>query len=102
MREIPLRRLVSGPPAAHHRIALLSFWFPGHDTPRYAELLPRLERLDACLLRLPDSRIPRGLGYRAFRAGQVPLYRVALGRGAARYRSLLTLDYEQLAAWRGG
>ena len=99
MREIPFRRLVAGPSAAEDRIALLSIWFHGHNNPRYAELLPRLERLDACFLRLPDSRVRRGVGYRLFRAGQQPLYRVGLGRGATRYRSLLTLDYAQLAAW---
>ena len=58
-----------GVPAAD-RIALLSIWFHGHNNPRYAELLPRLDRLDACLLRLPDSRIPRGLGFRAFTRDQ--------------------------------
>jgi glycosyltransferase involved in cell wall biosynthesis len=101
MREIPFRRLVSGPRAEDGRIALLSIWFHGHNNPRYAELLPRLDRLDACLLRLPDSRIPRGVGFRAFRAAHMPLYHVGLGRGSARYRSLLTLDFDQLAAWRG-
>ena len=101
MREISFRRLVSGPPATPDRIALLSIWFHGHNNPRYAELLPRLERLDACLLRLPDRRVPRGVGYRLFRAGHTPLYHVGLGRAAARYRSLLTLDYEQLASWPG-
>jgi glycosyltransferase involved in cell wall biosynthesis len=101
VREIPFRRLVHGPPAPADRIALLSLWFHGHNNPRYAELLPRLERLDACLLRLPDSRIPRGIGYRLFRAGHRPIYGVGLGRGSERYRSLLTLDYAQLAAWRG-
>jgi len=101
MREIPFRRLVVGPSGPDDRIVLLSIWFHGHNNPRYAELLPRLERLDACFLRLPDSRVPRGLGYRLFRALHRPLYGVGLGRGATRYRSLLTLDYAQLAAWRG-
>ena len=101
MREIPFRRLVSGPPAPPDRIALLSIWFHGHNNPRYAELLPRLERLDACFMRLPDSRVPRGIGYRLFRAGHRPLYQLGLGRGSDRYRGMLTLDYAQLAAWRG-
>ena len=83
VREIPFRRLVSGPPAPDDRIALLSLWFHGHNNPRYAELLPRLERLDACLLRLPDRRVPRGIGYRLFRAGHRPVYGVGLGRAAS-------------------
>ncbi len=98
MREIGLRELISGRPEAD-RIALLSIWFHGHNNPRYAELLPRLERLDACLLRLPDARIPRGLGFRAFVATKPLLYRAALGRAAHRYGNLLTLDFEQLAHW---
>ncbi len=98
MRETGLRRLVSGGPD-FDRVALLSIWFHGHNNPRYAELLPRLERLDACLLRLPDARIPRGLGFRAFAATKPLLYRTALGRAAHRYHSLLTLDFEQLAHW---
>src|SRR5207244_6636675 len=32
---------------------------------------------------------------------QLPLYGLALGRSAPRYRSLLVLDYAQLAAWDG-
>jgi len=100
MREISLRQFTRGRPTPD-RVALLSIWFHGHNNPRYAELLPRLERLDACLLRLPDSRIPRGLGFRAFVAGK-PLAHRALFRAAARrYANLLTLDFEQLATWSG-
>lgn len=66
MRELSPRALVSGPTPEPDRVALLSIWFRGHNNPRYAELLPRLERLDACLLRLPESRVARGLGFRAF------------------------------------
>ena len=57
MKEVSLRELTAGTPAPD-RVALLSIWFHGHNNPRYAELLPRLERLDACLLRLPTARIP--------------------------------------------
>ena len=100
MREISLRQFTRGQPTPDC-VALLSIWFHGHNNPRYAELLPRLERLDACLLRLPDSRIPRGLGFRAFVAGK-PLAHRALFRAAGRrYANLLTLDFEQLATWSG-
>jgi glycosyltransferase involved in cell wall biosynthesis len=76
-------------------------WFRGHNNPRYAELLPRLERLDACLLRLSDRRIPRGLQYRAFRATRRPLLAAALGRASSRYASLLSLDVEQIPHFHG-
>jgi len=82
-------------------VALLSIWFRGHNNPRYAELLPRLDRLDACLLRLPESRVPRGLGFRAFTATKPLLLRTALPRAARRYGNLLALDFDQLAHWPG-
>jgi glycosyltransferase involved in cell wall biosynthesis len=100
MREVSLRRLAAGRPAPD-RVALFSLWFRGHNNPRYAELLPRLERLDACLLRLPDARIPRGVGYRAFVASKPALLRAVFWRAAARYTNLLSLDFAQLPLWRG-
>jgi len=101
MREISLRRLVAGPPAERDRVALLSLWQRGHNNPRYAELLPRLGRLDTCLLRLPEQRLLRGAGYRAFRASMRPFYDIALGRASDRYTSLLSLDFRQLRSWHG-
>lgn len=98
MREVNLRKLAFGSPEAG-RVALFSIWFHGHNNPRYAELLPRLERLDACLLRLPDARIPRGLGFRAFVTTKPLLHRVLFTKAARRYRNLLTLDFEQLGHW---
>src|SRR4051812_11523482 len=98
MREIGVRELMRGSPAAD-RVALLSIWFHGHNNPRYAELLPRLERLDACLLRLPDRRIPRGVGFRAFTMTKPLLLRTVLEAAAGRYDNLLALDFEQLARW---
>lgn len=100
MREISPRELAAGHPTPD-RVALLSIWFRGHNNPRYAELLPRLERLDACLLRLPDARIPRGLGFRAFVAARPLLHRALFAAAARRYSNLLTLDFEQLATWQG-
>ena len=47
---------VTRPPAPDpDRIFFTSLWFTGHNNPRYAELLPRLDRLDAYLLRLPRT-----------------------------------------------
>ena len=101
MREISLTRLLRGPVAAPDRVALLSIWFKDHNNPRYAELLPRLERLDAALLRLSDRRIPRGIQFRALRWPRPLLYRLALPPAARRYRGLLTLDPEQIPAFDG-
>jgi glycosyltransferase involved in cell wall biosynthesis len=101
VREIALRSLVAGPRPEPERVALLSIWFRGHNNPRYAELLPRLERLDACLLRLPESRLSRGIGFRAFTATKPVLLRMALPRVGRRYANLFALDFEQLAHWPG-
>jgi glycosyltransferase involved in cell wall biosynthesis len=98
MNEVRLRALTFGAPALD-RVALLSLWFRGHNNPRHAELLPRLGRLDACLLRLPEQRIARGIGFRAFRTGRPIVHRVVFGPAAQRYTNLLTLDFEQLAHW---
>ncbi len=98
MREVGLRDLMRGAPAPD-RVALLSIWFKGHNNPRYAELLPRLERLDACLLRLPDRRIPRGLGFRAFTETKPFLLDTAFRGAGHRYRNLLALDFDQLPRW---
>ena len=98
MKEVTLRRLARGQPTAD-RVALLSIWFRGHNNPRYAELLPRLGRLDACLLRLPENRVARGLGFRAFTLVKPLLLRTVLHAAADLYANLLALDFEQLAYW---
>ena len=98
MSEISLRALATGEPAPD-RIALFSIWFRGHNNPRYAELLPRLGRLDAALLTLPDARVPRGLGFRLFTATKPLLQRTLLSRAAVRYANLLALDFDQLPRW---
>ena len=98
MREVGVRTLTRGQPSAD-RIALFSIWFRGHNNPRYAELLPRLERLDACLLRLPEQRIARGVGFRAFTRTKPLLLRAVLGAASNRYANLLALDFDQLGRW---
>ena len=99
MKPVRLRDLRGSPPTAD-RVALLSLWFRGHNNPRYAELLPRLDRLDAIFLTLPDSRIPRGIGYRVFKRAKPTLYRRVLGQVERRYANLLALDFDQLGYWR--
>lgn len=98
MKEVGPRQLAFGSPA-RDRVALFSIWFRGHNNPRHAELLPRLGRLDACLLRLPEQRVARGIGFRAFRSGRPVLHRALFAPAARRYTNLLTLDFEQLAHW---
>ena len=58
---------VTGPAPAPGKVFLTSIWFKGHNNPRYAELLPRLERLDRYLLTCSDARVVRGVQYRALR-----------------------------------
>jgi glycosyltransferase involved in cell wall biosynthesis len=98
VREVSLRELALDRPSPE-RVALLSIWFRGHNNPRYAELLPRLGRLDACLLRLPDARLPRGIGFRAFVAAKPLLHRTVFAAAGRRYANLLALDFDQLGRW---
>lgn len=100
MQRRRLRELVARD-VAPDRIFLTSLWFKGHNNPRYAELLPRLSRLDAYLLVLSDRRIPRGLQYRAYRWGSPARNRAVFALANRRYRTLFTLDNEQIAFFRG-
>jgi len=101
VESLPLRRLLTGPTPAADRLFFLSLWFRGHNNPRYAELLPRLGRLDRYLLVASDRRIPRGLQYRAFRWSRA-VHRPALMRlGSRRYRGLFTADPEQIPWFAG-
>jgi len=50
-------------------------------------------------LRLPESRIPRGVGFRAFTATKPLLLRTALSWMGRRYANLFALDFDQLAYW---
>jgi glycosyltransferase involved in cell wall biosynthesis len=101
VQRLPLRRLVTGPAPSPERVFLTSVWFKGHNNPRYAELLPRLRRLDAYLVTCSDRRIPRGLQFRAYRWGRAAHYRATLAAATRRYGGMLTLDNEQIR-WFGG
>jgi glycosyltransferase involved in cell wall biosynthesis len=99
--SIPLRRLVSGNPPTPDRIFFTSIWFKGHNNPRYAELLPRLERLDRYLVTCSDERIVRGVQYRAYRWSRSVRNPAVMRLAGRRYRSLFTADNEQIAAFPG-
>jgi glycosyltransferase involved in cell wall biosynthesis len=101
MERLPLRRLVAGPPPAPDRLFFTSIWFEGHNNPRYAELLPRLTRLDRYLLVASEQRILRGLQYRAYRASRSVRNPVVLKLASRRYRGMFTADPEQIAWFDG-
>ena len=97
MQRRRLRDLVAGPPPDPARVFFTSLWFKGHNNPRYAELLPRLSRLDAYLLTFSDARIRRGLQYRAYRWGSRLRNPAVFALANRRYRTMFTADNEQLA-----
>jgi glycosyltransferase involved in cell wall biosynthesis len=101
MERRRLRELVAGPPPAPERVFFTSLWFKGHNNPRYAELLPRLSRLDRYLFTLSDRRLPRGLQYRAFRRSSKVRNPALFALANRRYQSMFTADNEQLAYFRG-
>lgn len=101
MESLPLRRLVAGPAPGADRILFTSLWFKGHNNPRYAELLPRLGRLDRYLLTFSDERVLRGVQYRAYRWSSPVRNPLTLGLGGRRYRYLLTADNAQIRWFRG-
>ena len=101
MKSLPLRRLVTGTPPTAGRIFFTSIWFAGHNNPRYAELLPRLERLDPYLVTCSDERIMRGVQYRAYRWTRLVRTPAVMRLAGRRYRSLFTADNEQIAAFPG-
>ena len=61
MRRPPLRRLVFRGRIEPDRIFHHNVWYRGHTNRRYEELLPRLERVDAYLMFLPEQRLARGV-----------------------------------------
>jgi glycosyltransferase involved in cell wall biosynthesis len=101
MVSLPVRRLVTGPPPAPDRIFFTSVWFQDHNNPRYAELLPRLHRLDPFLFLCSSDRVVRGVQYRAYRAStplRVPSLMHLAGR---RYGNMFTVSNEQIPWFRG-
>jgi len=92
---------VTGAAPAPDRIFFSSLWFRGHNNPRYAELLPRLDRLDRYLLTFSDERIVRGVQYRAYRWSSPARNPAVMALAGRRYRSLFTADNAQIAAFPG-
>jgi glycosyltransferase involved in cell wall biosynthesis len=101
MRRFPVRQLPFGPPAPPDRILFYSRWFKGHNNAIYAELVPRLDRIDAYLLVFALRRIPRALQFRAWLAIKPLHERVLFARASKRYRGLLATDNEQIPVFDG-
>ncbi|MEX0673984.1 MAG: glycosyltransferase [Gaiellaceae bacterium] len=99
-KRLPLRALASGP-AAPDRILHHGLWFKGHNSPRYAELLPRLDRLDPVLIVIPDWRPLRAAEFWTLYLLGAVRHRLALGLASQRYRYLLTADNRQIRFFRG-
>ena len=96
-----LGRVLAGPPAAPDRIFHHGIWFRGHNNPRYAALLPRLDRLDASLLRCSDQRLLRALQFMALSLARGLRHRTVVRAASRRYRWLLALDPEQVPFFGG-
>lgn len=101
MDGISWRRFLLGPPPEANRILHYGLWFKGHNNPRYAELLPRLGRLDPLLIVCSARRLPRALQYRALEAARPLRHRAVLGLASSRYRWMLTTQNDQLAHFSG-
>lgn len=101
MRARRLRDLFGRPPDPG-RIFWSALWFREHNNARYAELLPRLERIDAYFLTCSGARIPRGLQFRAYRAAPGGLAQHLLaGRVSRLYRGMLCTEFRQIPLFRG-
>jgi glycosyltransferase involved in cell wall biosynthesis len=88
-------------PARPNRILFHGLWFRSHNNPRYAELLPRLERLDRVLIMVSGRRPVRAAQFRALHAVRPLRNRLLLRLGSRHYRYLLTADYRQVPFFGG-
>lgn len=100
-RRRPLRTLVVGGESPPGRVLFLSHWFRDHNNPRYAELLPRLRRVDAHLAMVPEQKVLRGLTYRAIKYSRPFAEPRLLRLGASRYDGLFTTENEQIPHFAG-
>jgi glycosyltransferase involved in cell wall biosynthesis len=78
-------------------VVFFNTWYRGHNNPRYAELLPRLERVDARLLTFPRQRLIRAALERGWRTAKPMLEPRILHRLERRYPYAFVTDVPQLA-----
>jgi glycosyltransferase involved in cell wall biosynthesis len=96
LRSLPLRSLFASNARADDQIFFHGLWFRGHSNRRYAQLLPRLRRVDPYLVTCSDRRLLRGVEYRALRATRWARHKLVFGAAARRYRFTFTTDIEQI------
>src|SRR5437764_14937354 len=84
MRRPPIRQLVFRGGIEPDRIFHHNLWYRGHTNRRYEELVPRLDRVDAYLLFVPEPRVARAVGSRPL--GQSLGARAAVVAAAGRRR----------------
>jgi glycosyltransferase involved in cell wall biosynthesis len=101
VHRVSLPRVLLGTPPAPGRILFYGLWFRGHNNARYAELLPRLARVDACLLTVAGRQPLRAVHYRAARAARRAGDATFLRRAHRAYPFLLTGEPRQIAAFPG-
>src|SRR4051794_14311942 len=101
MESLPVRRLASQPSPPPERVFFTSIWFQDHNNPRYAELLPRLGRLDRYLFTCSRKRVVRSLQYRGYRAATPVRVPVLMRLAGRRYRNLFTVSNEQIPWFPG-
>jgi glycosyltransferase involved in cell wall biosynthesis len=77
-------------------ILYFNTWYRGHNNARYAELLPRLERVRPYLLTFPRPRLARAATERAWRAVRRPVEPAVLRRLERRHPYAFVTDLRQL------
>lgn len=101
MRRRPLRSLAIESGRSPDRIFFLSHWFSDHNNPRYAELVPRLRRLDAYLAIVPTQKLMRRLTYLTIKQTRPFAEPRLLQLGAKRYHGLFSTENEQIPHFSG-
>jgi glycosyltransferase involved in cell wall biosynthesis len=75
-------------------------WYRGHNNARYAELLPRLDRVERYLLTFPRTRVLRAASERGWRMTRRPLEPLVLRALERRHPNAFVTDVRQLASLR--
>jgi len=75
-------------------------WYRGHNNARYAQLLPRLQRVDSRLLTFPGNRVARAVSERAWRATRRGIEPVVLRALERTHRYAFVTDVPQLGLLR--
>ncbi|HEY3543703.1 MAG TPA: glycosyltransferase [Gaiellaceae bacterium] len=94
---MPERRLHALARGGHgSQVFYFHTWYRGHNNPRYDELLPRLSRVDAYLVRFPRPRVARAAAERAWKRVRFAVEPPLLARASAVYGGAFVTDLRQL------